>query len=118
MVQYIEEAVQLIRFQLDDSGAILESDAAVVMLNGDEPPPEPRRFVFDRPFLLYLQQRQAKQPYFVMWVENPDVLVPDPVSNADAASANNGKANESWEYPPRPKRRARPVRPQSAGETN
>lgn len=52
MVQYIEEAVQLIRFQLDDSGAILESDAAVVMLNGDEPPPEPRRFVFDRPFLI------------------------------------------------------------------
>lgn len=74
--QYVEDATQLIRFQLDESGAILEAEAAVVTLNGDEPPPEPRRFVFDRPFLIYLQERQAKQPYFVMWVENPEVLVP------------------------------------------
>lgn len=74
--QFIEDATQLIRFQLDESGAILDAEAAVVTLNGDEPPPEPRRFVFDRPFLIYLQQRQAKQPYFVMWVENREVLVP------------------------------------------
>jgi len=73
--QFIEDATQLIRFQLDESGAILDAEAAVNTLNGDEPPPEPRRFVFDRPFLIYLQQRQAKQPYFVMWVENAEVLV-------------------------------------------
>jgi hypothetical protein len=91
---FVADATQLIRFQLDESGAILDAEAGIVMLNGDEPPPEPRRFVFDRPFLLYLQQRQAQQPYFVMWVENPEVLVPDAVSNADAASANSGKANE------------------------
>jgi hypothetical protein len=29
-----------------------------------------------------------------MWVENPEVLVPDAVSNADAGSANNGKAKQ------------------------
>ena len=91
---FVADATQLIRFQLDESGAILDAEAGIVMHNGDEPPPEPRRFIFDRPFLLYLQQRQAKQPYFVMWVENPEVLVPDAVSNADPASANNGQANE------------------------
>jgi len=91
---FVADATQLIRFQLDESGAILDAEAGIFMVNGDEPPPEPRRFVFDRPFLLYLQQRQAQQPYFVMWVENPEVLVPDAVSNADAGSANNGKANE------------------------
>jgi len=73
--QFVADATQLIRFQLDESGAILDAEAAVVTLNGDEPPPEPRRFVFDRPFLIYLQQRQAEQPYFVMWVENAEVLV-------------------------------------------
>ncbi len=92
--QFIEDVTQLIRFQLDESGAILDAEAAVMTLNGDEPPPEPRRFVFDRPFLLYLQQRQAKQPYFVMWVENPEVLVPDAVHNANATSTNNGEANK------------------------
>ena len=71
----IVAAMQLIRFQLDESGAVLEGEAVVVTWNGDEPPPQPRRFVFDRPFLIYLQEREAKQPYFVMWVENPEVLV-------------------------------------------
>ncbi len=71
----IDAATQLIRFQLDESGAILEAEARSVLLNGDEPPPQPRRFVFDQPFLIYLQERKAKQPYFVMWVENPEVLV-------------------------------------------
>lgn len=72
---YLAAATQLIRFQLDESGAILESEATPVVLNGDEAPPQPRRFVFDRPFLIYLQEREAKEPYFVMWVENPEVLV-------------------------------------------
>jgi hypothetical protein len=85
--QFIEDARQLIRFQLDESGAILDAEAGVVTLNGDHPPPEPRRFVFDRPFLIYLQQRQAQQPYFVMWVENPEVLVSD--------NGNTGAEHES-----------------------
>lgn len=70
------EAIQLIRFQLDESGAILDAEAALGYFNGDEDPPAPRRFVFDRPFLIYLQQQNATQPYFVMWVENVEVLVP------------------------------------------
>ena len=73
---FVADATQLIRFQLDESGATLDAEAAIVALNGDEPPPEPRQFVFDRPFLICLQERQAQQPYFVMWVENPEVLVP------------------------------------------
>ena len=40
---FVEDAIQLIRFQLDESGAILEAEAAAVVVNGDEPPPEPRR---------------------------------------------------------------------------
>jgi hypothetical protein len=93
--QFIGDATQVIRFQLDESGAILEAEAGVMMLNGDVPPPKPRRFVFDRSFLIYLQQRRAKQPYFVMWVENPEVLVPNSVHSTNAASAKNGEANSN-----------------------
>jgi hypothetical protein len=73
---FVADATQLIRFQLDESGAIVESEAQMEFLNGDHPPPEPRQFLFDGPFLIYLQERKAQQPYFVMWVENAEVLVP------------------------------------------
>jgi hypothetical protein len=72
----VVEATQLIRFQLDESGAILESEMELQVANGDSAPPQPRRFILDRPFLIYLYQRDAKEPYFVMWVENAEVLVP------------------------------------------
>jgi hypothetical protein len=56
-------------------------------------PPEPRRFVFDRPFLIYLQQRQAQQPYFVMRVENPEVLVPEAGTTREGGS---GRGESTW----------------------
>jgi hypothetical protein len=63
-------AVQMIHFRLDEQGAMLESSALYASL-GDE---APRRFVIDRPFLIYLQQRDSKEPYLAVWVENAEVL--------------------------------------------
>ena len=37
---------------------------------------EPRRLAFDRPFLLYLKERESDVPYFAMWIENEEVLEP------------------------------------------
>lgn len=71
----IVSARQLIHFQLDESGAILESEAELQFLNGDEPPPRPRHFVFDEPFLIYLQESPSQEPYLVMWVENSELMV-------------------------------------------
>lgn len=72
----IVSAQQLIHFQLDESGAMLESEAEMSFLDGDEPPAHPRHFVFDQPFLIYLQASPSLEPYFVMWVENPELMVP------------------------------------------
>jgi hypothetical protein len=53
-----------------------QSDARIAVANGDPPPPtKPRHFVFDRPFLIYLRERQAEQPYLTVWVESPELLV-------------------------------------------
>ena len=76
-------AKQYIRFQLDESDAVLESEArAMFAAIGDEPEPDrppdrPRQFVFDRPFLLALRQPKAEEPYFVTWIGNLELLCPE-----------------------------------------
>jgi len=66
--QRLDIALQDIQFRLDRSGAELKSEAKMYMA------PIPTYYVFDRPFLLYMKKRGAKQPYFVMWIENAELL--------------------------------------------
>jgi hypothetical protein len=40
-------------------------------------PPEPQRYAVDGPFLIYLQKHGAAHPFFVMWVDNAELLQPD-----------------------------------------
>lgn len=69
----IEEAMQRVCFRLDEKGAVLKSEAGIVQ--APEEHGRPRHFVFDRPFLLYLKKKDAKYPYFAMWVENTELMV-------------------------------------------
>jgi hypothetical protein len=32
--------------------------------------------IFDKPFLIVLERVGATAPYFAMWVDNPELLVP------------------------------------------
>src|SRR5262245_23354856 len=65
---YIDEASQVLQFQLDRSGAELTSEAAVVAKLS------PQEYHFDRPFLLYMKKRGAARPFLVMWIENAELL--------------------------------------------
>jgi hypothetical protein len=65
---HIAEAMQTIRFKLDRSGAELASEAQVFCL------PIPTHFVFNRPFLIVVKKRGAERPFFVMWVDNAELL--------------------------------------------
>ena len=69
---YLKAATQGVRFQLNEYGAVLRSWARVTTAGG--PPIAPRRFVFDKPFLVCLTQKGAKAPYFALWVESAEVL--------------------------------------------
>jgi hypothetical protein len=66
--QRIDVARQDIQFRLDKSGAELKSEAKTHMK------PIPTYYVFDRPFILYMKKRGAEIPYFVMWVDNAELL--------------------------------------------
>lgn len=64
----IAAANQSIRFRLDENGAGLKSSALIFGSIA------PRAFFFDRPFLLYLKRRKSQVPYFVLWLENAELL--------------------------------------------
>jgi hypothetical protein len=65
----IAEAMQTIEFRLDRSGAEVENEGLMSVKA------IPRHFVFNRPFLVYMQKRGAEQAFFVMWVDNAELLV-------------------------------------------
>jgi hypothetical protein len=68
-------ASQTISFNFDRNGALLESEVDLLLSSGieDNPPPE-RHFNFTRPFLIVMKKRDAAAPYFVMWVENAELM--------------------------------------------
>lgn len=65
---HLDTALQTIQFRLDRSGAELSSEAKILVK------PSARYFEFDRPFLIVMKQRDRKQPFFVMWVDNAELL--------------------------------------------
>ena len=65
---HIAKALQTIRFKLDRSGAELSSESQIFCL------PDATHFVLDRPFLIVVKKRGAQRPFFVMWVDNAELL--------------------------------------------
>jgi hypothetical protein len=68
-------AVQSVRFKLDERGAILKSEA-VMMLKCAALPEDFPDLIFDKPFLVLLKLAASDKPYFAMWVGNAEILTP------------------------------------------
>lgn len=66
----IVEAFQTIEFRMDRSGVVLKSQSTVAAASALA-----RNLSFNRPFLVYIQKRGAERPFFVMWVDNAELLV-------------------------------------------
>jgi hypothetical protein len=70
----VAKAEQLVRFQLNEKGAILKSEATIAMralAMRDR-----YRMLFDKPFLILLKEKESPRPYFALWVGNATLLVP------------------------------------------
>jgi len=65
---WIDTALQTIDFRLDRSGVELQSESKLVVKAADP------QFRFDRPFLIIVKKRGAERPFFVMWVDNAELL--------------------------------------------
>lgn len=71
---FIADAVQFIKFLLNEEGAKLRSEMAMIAkrcISFNEE--KPRQFVFNKPFLIYLKE-ENKPPYFAAWVGNTEIL--------------------------------------------
>ncbi len=66
---YVHRACQTVQFKLDRSGADLKSDAGIMAKS------QTRQFILDGPYLIYMQKRGAANPFFVMWVDNAELMV-------------------------------------------
>lgn len=65
----ILKASQSILFHLDKSGVTLVSESHVTAGSSI-----PRDFVVDRPFLIVMKRRSSAKPFFVAWIDNPELL--------------------------------------------
>ena len=70
---WILSAVQNIRFQMDEKGVRLRSEAHMAI--GCSALAPRHIMIFDGPFLLMLKRRGAEAPYFAMWVDNAELLM-------------------------------------------
>ncbi len=66
--QRLDVAQQDLLFRLDRSGAELRAEAKTYMQ------PSPTYYLFDHPFLIIMRARGNPHPYFVMWVDNAELL--------------------------------------------
>jgi hypothetical protein len=66
---FLAAAIQEMEFKLDRRGAEILASSYAAFADGG-----PKELHFNRPFLLYLKKRDAARPFFVMWVDDAELL--------------------------------------------
>jgi hypothetical protein len=105
----LADATQVVRFRLDERGAILRSEAIAASALPQ------RRFIFDGPFCVLLQRRNSRQPYFFLWAANSELMVPFGESTTDSASDRS--PSDGWRAVRRPTPESVPLLPFRARKT-
>jgi hypothetical protein len=74
----IKRATQTIDFDLNEEGVFLK-DYIIneIEMSLDTIKKEPRKFIFDKPFLIIMKEKDKPLPYFLMWVGNSDLMQMD-----------------------------------------
>lgn len=70
----IQGAIQTVKFNLDNKGGSLKSEAALIMKMNLVPMEEIRNFDFSKPFVLILKEKDKEIPYFIADIKNDALL--------------------------------------------
>ncbi|MCH2175644.1 MAG: hypothetical protein MK193_07945 [Lentisphaeria bacterium] len=68
----LKAASEQVKFELHEKG--LSADAKAVEENHFAEASKPRKFVFNKPFLLSVWRKGAKEPYLAMWIETTNFM--------------------------------------------
>lgn len=73
----ISQALQTIKFKMDNKGGTLKSEAAIAVMKMSliQPPLKQRIFSFDKPFVLFLKESNKDKPYYAVRVKDTSYLV-------------------------------------------
>ncbi len=75
----VEKAWQRTAFILNESGAEIESEAEIEVAAVEEAVEiekrQPKKLIFDKPFLILLKRKDAKNPYFGLWTTNTELMI-------------------------------------------
>lgn len=71
---YISNAIQNVKFTLNEKGGNLISEAAVVSEYNKAMDLETRFFNFTKPFIIFMKEENKSKPYFSLKVDNDNVL--------------------------------------------
>jgi hypothetical protein len=74
--QFFVMVRQLIQFKLNEKGAKLKAEAVAVTKSAIFVGHESPQLIFDKPFLILMERKGAANPYFAIWIDNPELLVP------------------------------------------
>lgn len=69
----ISQAIETIKFNMDNKGVKLKSEAAMTVMTTSLVPPEelvPRYFYFDDTFVIFLKEKEKRKPYFALRVND------------------------------------------------
>ncbi len=74
----ISKAIQTIKFDMDNKGGKLKSEAAMMVTSSALPGKMPtvRHYNFDKNFVLFMKESEKTKPYFALRVKNAQFLVP------------------------------------------
>lgn len=71
----IDTAIQTVKFKLDNKGGSLKSEAAIVLTTCALPEEkEYRDFIFNKPFILFLKEKDKNVPYFIAEFKNAELF--------------------------------------------
>lgn len=73
----ISQALQTIKFKMDNKGGSLKSEATMAVMKTALMPEvtKSRYFYFDKPFIMFLKEQDKNKPYYAMKIGNTDYLV-------------------------------------------
>ena len=74
----IRSARQLVMMNLNESGAELKASVFMGLDNGHyNLNVGQRTFIFDKPFMIMMQEYEQQNPYFAAWIANTDFMLPE-----------------------------------------